>query len=79
WVAPTTRENGSPIALSDIDGYEIHFGTESGTYTQMLSTTDNTTTISDLDEGTTWYFAVKAYDVDGNYSQFSDEVFTTLK
>ncbi|MEX0729887.1 MAG: fibronectin type III domain-containing protein [Aquisalimonadaceae bacterium] len=78
WVAPTTRQDGSPISLSDIDGYEVHYGTKSGNYTQKIETKDNEATVSSLQSGKTYYFAVKATDSSGNSSNFSQEKSTKI-
>lgn len=74
WTAPTTSEDGS--ALSDLDGFIIHYGTSSGNYTEQVDVSDpdaTSHTIEGLASGT-WYFSVRAYDDQGAYSEYSDEV-----
>ncbi|WP_433938651.1 tail fiber protein [Paenibacillus lautus] len=55
--------------------YDIYFGTESGVYgsAPIATVTGSTYSAGDLQNGTTYYFAVKAVN-DGGSSAFSDEV-----
>lgn len=56
-------------------GYKIYYGSQSGNYTQFINVGSNLqATISNLSVPATYYFAVVAYDVDGNESPVSDEV-----
>jgi hypothetical protein len=75
WDAPTTNSDGSPI--TDLAGYEISYGTESGIYYMVQGTENVTYTFSSLSGGLggiTYYFSVRAYDFDGNMSDYSYEV-----
>ena len=64
---------------SDLAGYRIYIGDETGKY-------DNGTDVGlktifewkNLDPGRTYFFVVTAYDKSGNESGFSDEVSYTL-
>ena len=71
----------SDISVSEqVAGYRVYYGQASGDYALDVDVPGRMTTlatISDLPEGT-WYFALKAYDSDGNFSVFSKEVFATL-
>ena len=78
WQRPETREDGSDLMASEIDRYEVFFGSSSGEYDQSIETLSTSAEISDLSEGK-YYFAVKAYDNDGLASAFSDERSTTLQ
>lgn len=74
WSPPTERTDGS--ALSDLAGYRIYYGTQSGNYTK--SVTVNTAgvtsyTIEGLTPGT-YYFAVTAFDSGGSESAQSTPV-----
>ena len=72
WAAPTTNEDGSP--LEDLAGYKLHFGTQPGQYTQVVTIGSYTTAeINDLGAGT-YYLTVTAYDIYGNESEFSNEI-----
>ncbi len=76
WDPPTTNADGTP--LTDLAGYKIYYGTESGNYTNHLDVGNVTTyTLTGLQPGT-YYFAVTAYDTSNNESDFSNEVSTTI-
>ena len=63
----------------NIAGYNMYYGISSGDYDDSIDVGNYTSiTISDLDVGETYYFAVTAYDLDGNESGFSNEVSYTI-
>jgi len=72
WTPPVTDANGS--SLTDLGGYIVYYGTRPGSYTQGIDV-GNTTAykIANLIPGTTYYFAVTAYDISGNESYYSNE------
>lgn len=56
-------------------GYRVYYGVASGAYTKMLDVTNATNiTIPGLMEGSTYYFAVTAYNIFGLESDPSDEL-----
>jgi hypothetical protein len=58
-----------------VAGYIVYYGTTSGRYIYADNVEQNTqVSISNLQEGVTYYFAVTAYNVSGKESIFSDEV-----
>jgi hypothetical protein len=60
-------------------GYNIYSGVASGTYTNRVDVGNATTgNISNLVEGTTYFFAVTAYDASGLESDFSNELSFTV-
>jgi hypothetical protein len=60
---------------TDLAGYKIHVGTASGLYNSTVDVRNVTSySLPNLTIGTTYYFAVTAYDTDGNESAFSNEV-----
>lgn len=60
-------------------GYSVHYGLASRTYTTRLDIGRLTsTTIANLQEGKTYYFAVTARDAAGNQSAFSNEANSTV-
>ena len=63
---------------SDLAGYRLHYGTTSGNYTGS-SDVGNVTqyTITNLQDGVTYYFAATAYDTAGNVSSYSSELVHT--
>lgn len=64
---------------STVTGYTLSYGTASGVYTNHLSAGNNLSiTAGNLQDGGTYFFAVKAYDAAGNQSSYSNEVSTTL-
>jgi predicted phage tail protein len=56
-------------------GYKIYYGTTEKSYPNTMDVGNTTTwTVNSLADGTTYYFAAKAYDSQGNESDFSNEV-----
>ncbi len=59
----------------NIAGYKIHYGTSSGSYQTIIDVGNITTcTISNLLDGTTYYFAATDYNTSGTGSGYSNEV-----
>ena len=64
-------------AGTDIAGYKIYLATASGTYGTPVATTSTditTYTVTGLATGTTYFFVVSAFNLDGAESTFSNEV-----
>lgn len=62
---------------SDLAGYKVYQGTASGTYGAPLATLPKTITshtATGLQNGTTYFFVITAYDNAGNESAYSNEV-----
>jgi hypothetical protein len=60
---------------SDIGGYIIHYGTESGDLTETIDVGNKTTTtLEGLPDGVTHYAAVQAYNTLGQFSEISAEI-----
>lgn len=76
WDAPTTNADGTP--LTDLGGYEIAFGTSSRNYSDIRNV-GNVTTVTYSFENGTYYAAVRAYDLAGNRSAYSNEVTFTVQ
>jgi hypothetical protein len=73
----TLSWGASPTA--DVVGYTVHYGTASRNYTQSVDAGAQTfCTITDLNVGTTYYFAVTARSNDGLESVPSNEVSYTV-
>ena len=77
WTAPTTHTDGT--ALTNLAGYKLCTGTTSGSYSQVLDVGKVTSySLTSLNDATTYYFAVTAYDTAGNTSGYSNQAtFTT--
>lgn len=68
--AGTVRLAWLASASPEATGYQVHYGTATGTYTVIVDVGQLTSwTKTGLTNGTTYYFAVKAYN--SNYSLFS--------
>ena len=76
-TAVTVAWNAS--ADTAVAGYRLYEGVSSRTYTNSVDVGNATSfTITGLAGGTTYYFAVTAYDAQGLESDFSDEVVYTV-
>jgi len=82
--SPTVLE-WDPVSDPNPAGYRVYYGTAPGTYLQPagagLDAADAITyTVTTLNVGTTYYFAVTAYDmsIPDNESDFSNEVCKTI-
>ncbi len=73
WQAPVKNTNGT--ALTDLAGYNLYYGTESGRYTQVKPVRNPGQTNLELPvEAGTYYLAMTAYDESGNESELSNEI-----
>jgi len=77
WTAPTTNADGT--LLTNLAGYKVYYGTSSGSYSQIIDVGNlNAYQVTNLTDGNTYYFAVKAYNTSFNESTFSSEVSKTM-
>lgn len=75
WNA-SVGANGQPDPL--VSGYRIYYGNRSGQYSKVVTLGKVTTTaLSGLGAGN-YYFALTAFDAQGNESVYSDEISTTI-
>ena len=63
-----------PNSENDLAGYLVYYGTASRNYDQTLSAATPSATVTNLNSGTTYYFAVTAYNTNGMESGYSNEV-----
>ena len=78
---PTTREDGSPLAASELAGYEIYVLTESNGQTKIISVSDplsTSYTLSDLPPDV-YNFSMVALDSNGKASKLSVVVTKTVQ
>jgi predicted phage tail protein len=78
WLPPTENTDGTP--LTDLTGYDIHYGSSSGNYTQTVSVSNGgiaTYVVDNLTPGT-YYFSVAAVNTAGTESPLSSEVSATV-
>ena len=76
WDIPLEREDGSALALYEINGYVISYGTTSGSLDALVTVTgygETTALIEDLTPNT-YYFAIATVDSDGQQGAFSAEI-----
>jgi len=69
WVAPTHNSDGTD--LTNLAGYNIYYGTDSGSLTQTIQVANPSAlsyVITGLSTGTTWYFKVTSYTAAGEES-----------
>lgn len=77
WKAPLQNDNGT--VLTDLQGYIVYFGEQSGNYTGSVDVGKVTNyRMTNLSPGRTYYFAVSAYDGNGNESRLSNEAGTVI-
>jgi hypothetical protein len=62
------------VGGTDIIGYNVYYGTKSRTYSGFKPTTGTTTTLTNLAQGVTYYFAVTSKNAAGLESAYSSEV-----
>jgi hypothetical protein len=81
WTAPVTRADGTPLSLSDIDGYRIYYGVSAGKYPNSFDMGDSTArsaTVANVPVGT-YAVVMTTYDVNGLESAYSPPVTKTVQ
>jgi len=76
WTAPVTRTDGTPLSLSEIAGYRVHYGTSPGSYPHHVDITDGSlqsATLTGVPVGT-YYIAMSTYDSNGLESSYSASI-----
>ncbi len=82
WLVFPVSSPGASFTLAwdpnqepDLAGYKLYYGTSSRSYQQNMDVGNLTQyTLTGLQDGVTYYFAVTAYDTEGNESGYSNEV-----
>jgi Fibronectin type III domain len=78
WTPPTENTDGTP--LTNLSGYDIHYGTSSHDYTQTVTVSNPgiaTYVVDNLSPGK-YYFSVTAVNSQGSESPLSSEVSMTV-
>jgi hypothetical protein len=78
WTPPTQNDDGS--TLTDLSGYKIHYGTESGNYSQTVDVQNpglSRFDLSSLPQGKL-FIAMTSVNASGAQSEFSPEVSVTV-
>lgn len=76
WTAPTTRADGAPLSLADIEGFRIYYGTSAGNYPNTVDINDGSAqaaTVNDIPTGT-YHVVMTTYDTSGLESNYSAEI-----
>jgi ABC-type glycerol-3-phosphate transport system substrate-binding protein len=77
WTAPSTRTDGSSLAVSEIEAYTVYIGESVEELEAALDTDESSATIDNLEPGS-YYFAVSVTDTEGLESALSDPVFKEI-
>lgn len=76
WTIPTAREDGTPLTLAELSGYELVYTSESGVVEQVVqisgASQNQYQVVLDLQD--TYHFAVAAIDQNGLRSTLSSPV-----
>jgi len=78
WQPPTENTDGTP--LTNLNGYKIHYGTQSGNYTNTITLTNAglaSYVVENLAAGT-YFFAITAVATNGAESDLSGEASKTI-
>jgi Putative Ig domain len=78
WVPPTQNVDGTK--LTNLAGYQIHYGKVSGqyAYSVLVGSPGITSAVIENLESATWYFAIKAVTSSGVLSDFSAQLSKTV-
>jgi hypothetical protein len=76
WTTPLTREDGAPLAVGELGGFEIYMLAESTGQTSIFTVDDPMMTTYTVDglAPDTYHFSMAAKDSDGNLSALSTVV-----
>ena len=76
--AATVTAMWDPNTESDLAGYKLSYGLQSGVYTTTIDVGNVTSWPLTLTDGLRYYFAVQAYNTSAAISPFSAEVFADM-
>lgn len=80
WTRPTSRENGDPLVIGELLGYEITYTSDTGSRVVISIEDPNITSyqIGNLGEGGVYHFFIKSEDTEGLKSAPSEEITMTM-
>ncbi|TCK18199.1 putative Ig domain-containing protein [Thiogranum longum] len=81
WAAPVSREDGNALAVGEIAGYTLYYGTAPGDYPNSVDISDASTTsatVTGLPLGT-YYFVLTTTDISGLESGYSSVATRTIQ
>jgi hypothetical protein len=80
WTAPSAREDGSSLSLSEIASYHIYYGSEPGDYQNQIDIDDPTAKSAQVEAlpSGTYYVVLTAIDMDGRESLYTPEIIINL-
>ena len=76
WTAPTTRSDGTPLSLADIDGFRIYYGKSPGNYPESVNVNDGSAqsaVVKNIPVGS-YYVVMTTYDINGLESGYSSAI-----
>jgi hypothetical protein len=77
WKAPATNEDGTP--LSDLAGFRVYYWQDEWEVPERVDVGNHTShTLTQLEAGHTYNFAVTSYDISGNESELSEVVSASI-
>jgi hypothetical protein len=76
WTTPLTREDGAPLAVGELGGFEIYMLAESTGQTSIFTVDDPMMTMYTVDglAPDTYHFSMSAFDIQGVFSPLSEIV-----
>ena len=75
WVSPTAYDDESALdPATEILGYKVYYGTESGSYTTTVDVGANETETSITGLSGTYYFVVTSVSTEFEESEYSNEI-----
>src|SRR6185312_8148407 len=78
-IASSVTFTWNPVATSAVAGYMLHYGPATANYTSRIDVGKSTSwTVSNLNAGATYHFAVTAYDASHTESPYSNDVALTI-
>ena len=80
WIPPSERSDGTGLALSEIAGYRVYYGTVKGSYTDSILVENGSADETELSTipGGKYFAVVTTIDTDGRESIYSKEVEVSL-